>query len=115
MQSIASGLLGPAAYNGGAKTAFLGVVLHYFIATTATAIFYFASRKLRFLINWPVTSGVLYGVAVYAFMNFIVLPLSAFQQRSPVRLSSRIIGLTVIIVCIGLPISIIVRRFSKQS
>jgi hypothetical protein len=113
MQSISSGLLGSAAYDGGAKTAALGVVLHFFIATTATAVFYFASRKLAFLLERPITWGLAYGVLVYLFMNFIVLPLSAFPQRAPARLSGRIIGLLIIMFCIGLPISTIVRRFSK--
>ncbi|HEY2961566.1 MAG TPA: hypothetical protein VGJ37_04085 [Pyrinomonadaceae bacterium] len=113
LQSVASGLLGAAAYEGGKKTAALGLVLHFLIATTWTAVFYFATRKLCFLIERPVTWGLVYGVIVYAFMNFVVLPLSAFPQRTPPRLSGRIIGLLVIMFCIGLPIATIVRRFSK--
>jgi len=115
MQSVASGLLGQASYEGGTKTAALGVVLHYFIATVWTTVFYLASRKLRWLLDRPVTWGLVYGVIVYAFMNFVVLPLSAFPQRTPPRLSGRIIGLLIIMFCIGLPISLIVRRFSKQT
>ena len=114
MQSVASGLLGQTSYEGGAKTAALGVVLHYLIATTWTIVFYLATRKLRFLLQQPVVWGLVYGVIVYAFMNFIVLPLSAFPQRTPPRLSGRIIGLLIIMFCIGLPISLIVRRFSKN-
>jgi hypothetical protein len=113
MQSISSGLFGAASYSRGAKTAALGVVLHFLIATTATAVFYFASRKLRFLVERPVAWGLVYGVIVYAFMNFVVLPLSAFPQRTPPRLSGRIIGLLIIMFCIGLPIATIVRRFSR--
>jgi uncharacterized membrane protein YagU involved in acid resistance len=113
MQSIASGLFGATAYNQGAKTAVLGVALHFLIATVATAVFYFASRKLPFLIERPISMGLLYGIAVYLFMNFVVLPLSAFPQRGPVRLSSRIIGALIIMFCVGLPISAVVRRFSK--
>lgn len=112
MQSIASGLLGPEAYTGGAKTAVLGVALHFLIATVATAVFYFASRTLRFLVEHAITAGLLYGVAVYLFMNFIVLPLSAVPQRAAPPLSGRIIGLLVIMFCVGLPIAAIVRRFN---
>jgi uncharacterized membrane protein YagU involved in acid resistance len=110
--SVASGLLGAAAFTGGAKSAILGIVLHFIIATTAAAVYYFASRKLPFLINQTVIAGVLYGVAVYLFMNFVVLPLSAVAKR-PVPLSGRIIAMLIIIFCIGLPIAIIVRRLSK--
>jgi uncharacterized membrane protein YagU involved in acid resistance len=114
-QSVASGLLGPAASTGGAKTAALGLALHFFIATVATTVFYFASRKLRLMTARPITTGLLYGVAVYLFMNFIVLPLSAVPRRGPPPLSGRIIGLLVIIFCIGLPISLIVSRFARTS
>ena len=115
MQSIASGLLGAAAFTGGATSAALGVVLHFLIATVATAVFYFASRTLRFLVTRPITAGLLYGVAVYVFMNFVVIPLSAVPRRggSP-PLSGRIIGLLIIMFCVGLPIAAIVRRFERQ-
>ena len=114
MQSISSGLLGSAAYTGGAKTAAMGVVLHFIIATTVTALFYFASRKLRFMIERPITWGLVYGVLVYLFMNFIVLPLSAFPApRTPPALSGRLIGLLIIMLCGGIPIALIVRRFSR--
>jgi hypothetical protein len=114
MQSIASGILGSDAYTGGAKMAALGVALHFLIATTATALFYFASRKLKFMIEQPVIWGLVYGVLVYVFMNFVVLPLSRFPpSRTAPTLSGRMIGLLIIMFCIGLPIALIVRRFSK--
>ena len=112
MQSVASGLLGAASFSGGAKTAVLGVALHFLIATIATAVFYFTSRKLLFLVERPLLCGLLYGVAVYVFMNFVVVPLSAVPPR-PATLSGRIIGLLIIMFCIGLPIAAIVRRFSR--
>lgn len=115
MQSISSGLMGSAAYSGGAKTAALGVALHFLIATIWTVVFYAASRKLRFLLEQPVLWGLVYGVLVWVFMNFVVLPLSAFPPaRTPPTISGRLIGLLVIMFCVGLPIAIIVRRFSKQ-
>ena len=93
-------------------TAVLGVVLHFIIATTWAAVYYLASRRLSFLIDHTMIAGVIYGVFVWLFMNFVVLPLSAVTKR-PIPLSSRIIGMLIIIFCIGLPIAFIVRRFSK--
>lgn len=113
-QSVASGVYGAASSTLGAKSAVLGLVFHFLIATTWTAVYYLASRKLSFLVKQPIISGVLYGVIVYLFMNFVVIPLSAVPKPTgPIPLSSRIIGLTVIILCIGLPIAFIVRKFSK--
>jgi len=48
LHSVASGLLGAAAFDGGAKTAVLGLALHFLIATGATVAFYLASRKMMF-------------------------------------------------------------------
>jgi hypothetical protein len=112
MQSVASGLLGAASYTGGARTAVLGAVLHFMIATAWTVVFYAASRMLRILIERPVVMGLLYGVAVYLFMNFVVLPLSAIPKGAAPSLTGRTIALLVIMFCIGLPIATIVRRFS---
>src|SRR5215211_2844568 len=85
LHSVASGLLGAAAFQGGGKTAVLGLALHFLIATVATTVFYFASRRLLFLVERPVMSGLLYGVAVYLVMNFVVLPLSNVALRpSPI-------------------------------
>jgi uncharacterized membrane protein YagU involved in acid resistance len=114
MQSVASGLLGASAYTGGASAAVLGVVSHFFIATVWTAVFYFASRSLRFLTERTIVAGLLYGFAVYVFMNFVVIPLSAVPRRAAPPLSGRVIGLLVIMFCVGLPIALIVRRFSLR-
>ena len=112
LQFIASGLLGAASFTGGAKTAILGLALHFLIATVATTLFYLASRKWLFLIERPIVMGLLYGVVVYAFMNFVVIPLSAVAQRPATGLG-RITGLLIIMFCVGLPIALIVRRFAR--
>lgn len=112
LQFIASGLLGAASFSGGAKTAILGLALHFLIATVATTLFYFASRKWLFLIERPIVTGLLYGVLVYAFMNFVVVPLSAVAQRPATGLG-RITGLLIIMFCVGLPIALTVRRFAR--
>ena len=116
-QFIASGALGrTAAFAGGYKTALLGLAFHYLIATTATVVFYLASRKLRFLIEWPIPMGLLYGLLVYLFMNFVVLPRSAITPaRVAPSLSTRAISALIIMFCVGLPIALITRRFSKDN
>lgn len=112
MRFIASGLLGAPALTGGTPMAVLGTLLHYLIATTWAAVFYAASRKIKFLTDYAVPSGLLYGVFVYLIMNFVVLPLSQVARR-PVPLSSHIIGCLILLFCIGLPIALIVRRASR--
>src|SRR5215510_3463592 len=109
---VASGLIGPAAAQGGAKIAVLGLALHFLIATIWTIVFYLASRKWLFLMERPVMFGLLYGIAVYTFMNFVVLPLSLVARR-PITALGTTIGLLTIMFCIGLPIALVVRRFSR--
>ncbi len=112
LQGIASGLLGPKAFDGGLATALLGLLCHFFIAFGAATVYFVASRPIRPLTQYAVVSGVLYGVAVYFFMNRIVLPLSAAAKR-PFSLKLMIIGVVIHIFCVGLPISLSVRRFSR--
>jgi hypothetical protein len=112
LQGIASGLLGPNAFSGGLATALLGLLCHFVIAFGAAAVYFVASRGIRFLIQHAALSGVLYGVAVYFFMNRIVVPLSAAAKR-PFSMKLMIIGVVIHIFCVGLPISLGVRRFSK--
>jgi uncharacterized membrane protein YagU involved in acid resistance len=94
------------------KSALTGLVLHYLIATIWTVVFYLASRKWLFLIERPVQFGLLYGIAVYLIMTFVVVPLSRVTPR-PATLTGRTIGILTIMFCIGLPIALIVRRFSR--
>ena len=112
LRFVASGLLGPAALQGGAEIAVLGLALHFLIATIWTIVFYLASRKWLFLIERPVMFGLLYGIAVYTFMNFVVLPISLVTRR-PITAVGTTIGLLTIMFCIGLPIALVVRRFSR--
>lgn len=110
---IAAGLLGQQAFHGGVGTYVLGVVLHFFIACSAAAIYYAASRKLRFLTEHPLVCGLFFGAAVEEVMNLIVLPLSALHANGPYTLHDLILGLLVHMVVIGLPISFSVRWFAK--
>lgn len=81
-QSIASGLLGKASFDGGAATAWLGAGLHYFIATMMVVAYFLAGRRREGLVRRPIACGLPYGLVLYGVMNFIVLPLSAAGMPS---------------------------------
>jgi hypothetical protein len=108
-QSIAAGLLGRAAFQGGAATAALGVALHFFIATCVVVTFYLASLRLPVLVRHAVIAGLLYGLAVYGVMNYIVIPLSALGGRGPFVLPVFINGLLIHAFGVGLPAALFVR------
>ena len=112
LQGVASGLLGPASFQGGQATMALGGVIHFFIAFSATTVFYLASRRVAFLTQRAVLAGVLYGVTVYTFMYWVVIPLS-LARRGPFSWSATVIAILTHIVCVGLPISLSVKRFAR--
>jgi hypothetical protein len=111
-RGIASGLLGPSARQGGIGVYILGICIHFFIAFSAAAVYYAASRKLDFMIWHPVVSGLFFGIGLWLTMNLIVLPLSAFHFKGPFMLAGMIQGILVHMFLIGLPIALSVRRFS---
>lgn len=112
-QSVASGLLGKSAFQGGMKVAVLGGFLHFLIAFIWAAIYYVASRKFTVMIDRPVLCGLLYGEFVWVVMTFVVLPLSAIHRWPPAWNAASIItgpiGHTILV---GLPIALAVRRYS---
>jgi hypothetical protein len=110
---IAAGLLSKRAFHGGAATYVLGVLLHFFIATSVAAIYYSASRKLTFLTEHPLVCGLFYGMAVELVMSYIVLPLSALHAKGPYSLQDVLLGLVVHMIVVGLPVSFSIRRFAK--
>jgi hypothetical protein len=124
LRGIAAGLLGPEARAGGWPVAALGLGLHFLIALGAAAVYVGAwelaerwsglrglgwLRWLRWLVRRPLAAGPLYGVAVYFFMQRVVVPLSA-ARRAPFSLKFMIIGIVIHVFCVGLPIAFAARR-----
>ena len=111
LQGIASGLLGPRAFSGGMATALLGFFFEFLIATGSAAVYVLASRFLAFLTRRPWLAGPLYGIAVYWFMQLVVLPLSRYAHHG-FSLEITLIGIAIHMVCVGPPIAFAARRFA---
>jgi len=109
LQYIASGALGKSAFQGGLATAALGAGFHFIIAWVAAAVFVLASRRLEILKTHAVLAGLIYGAAVYFFMNYLVLPLSAVAPAS-FQLGLFLNGVIGHAVFVGLPIALFARR-----
>ena len=110
LQTVASGWLGKASFEGGWMSAALGLASHYAIVIVAAALFYAVARRWAWLREEPVTTGLLYGLAIYVVMNFVVLPLSAYPYPLRFPLLTTATGLLVHMVGVGLSISLITRR-----
>jgi hypothetical protein len=113
LQGIAAGLLGSQSFQGGVATAGLGLTIHFFVAFMVVIVFYVASRKFQFLTRHAVVSGLLYGVVVYLFMYWFVLPNVFPKFRHSI--SSDVLAVVVHMVLIGLPTALVVRRYSQRA
>jgi uncharacterized membrane protein YagU involved in acid resistance len=111
LQSVASGLLGKAAYDGGVTTALAGLGLHFFIALCAAAFYGLAARSVPVLVRRAFVCGAFYGFGIYLFMNFVVIPLSRVPPRTaPPALLTVVTGIIVHMFLVGVPIALAVRR-----
>jgi hypothetical protein len=80
-QGVASTVLGPSSFDGGARTIAIGIAMHCCVALAWTSIFfalYTASPALRRIV--ATTPGLLgaaavYGPLIWIAMSFVVIPL----------------------------------------
>lgn len=109
-QFVASGLLGKAAYGGGATAALLGLGVHFLVAFTAATVFVLASERLPALRRGAVGWGLAFGVGVFAVMSFVVIPLSRIGPSVPplALVANGVLGHAFLV---GLPIALAARRF----
>jgi len=76
-QSIAGGILGPAAKDGGWSSAGLGVALEFVMTLVMATVYVVASKYITDLRRYWWLLGPCYGVVVMVVMYTVVLPLSA--------------------------------------
>ena len=111
---IASGVFGKEAFSGGNKMAAFGLLFHYLIAFGFTLLFFMLYPKIKEVIKNRVIVGVFYGLFIWLVMQFLVVPLS---QAPPMKLTVQgaITASLILIVCIGLPLSWLAKRYTDQS
>jgi uncharacterized membrane protein YagU involved in acid resistance len=85
------------------------MAFHFSIAWVAAGVFVLATQRLEFLKTHAVPAGLLYGAAVYFFMNCLVLPLSAVAA-STFHVGLFLNGVIGHALFVGLPISLFARR-----
>ncbi|AIF46088.1 hypothetical protein [Dyella japonica] len=95
----------PGAVKAGAPALLVGVLLHFAIMLVMVAVFVAAARKMPWLTTRPVTSGLIYGLVLWAVMNLIVLPLrwpALFPHFTAISLAEQVFSHTVLV---GLPLA----------
>lgn len=87
-QGVASVLLGPSALEGGAKTAAVGVLMHFGVAFGWSAVFlvlYHLSSWLRGAVASPlgvIGIAAVYGPLIWIVMSLVIVP--SLTHRPPV-------------------------------
>lgn len=104
LMSIASGIFGKAAFSGGTAMVITGLLLHFLIALIFAAFYYLIAPRLSFLRRNKLASGILYGIFIWLVMNLGVLPI-AFKGMPLPDLKSALIGMSIVIVAVGIPIA----------
>jgi hypothetical protein len=105
LQFIASGAFGTSAFDGGKKTAGIGLLLHFLIAGIAATIYYAMSHSVPMSLNRPLLFGTLYGIAVHLIMSGIVVPLSRAPKRE-FSIGAFLTQFVIHVFCVGLPIAL---------
>jgi hypothetical protein len=110
---VAGGLLGPAAREGGAGMAMLGIFLHLLICVCAAFVFYFIVRALPWFVKQWLLAGVVFGFGFLLVMNYVILPLS--QIGRPLYTGEGFLWAIVShVLMIGLPIAFFVTRGMRK-
>ena len=84
-QGVASVLLGADAFNGGLRTAVIGVLMHVLVAFTWSAVYLFLvlrSKWIRGLLSSPfgvLKVAALYGPFIWMVMSLVVIPILAHR------------------------------------
>jgi hypothetical protein len=108
---IASGLLGKTAYITGFLYPFAGLVLHYLIATIWSAIYILILLRV-FKPGSVWAKSILLASLVWIGMNGFIMPLSGLTAHYDGWSIMR--SFTVILLCVGLPVSLIAEKRLKQ-
>jgi hypothetical protein len=115
LQSVAAGVLGrEAARAGGMGTALLGLALHMLIAICAGLVLAYAMKHEAALRRLAPLTGAGFGVAMYYFMQKIVLPLSATGGGGAPDAKGLAVGLAIHIFIFGVPMALIARQFLSE-
>ncbi len=111
---IASAIFGPDAYKGGTEMIVAGVVFHYAIAYLFTTAFYLLYPKAISLLKNKYVVANAYGGIAWLVMNMIVVPLSKIGAHA-IRPVDAVVGLLVLIICVGLPIAAVADKRLKPT
>lgn len=110
LRSIAACLLGPAAMHGGNAMSLLGLGLHFLIALFWVSLFVLVVGRTTATRLYPLAVGTIYGLLIYAVMNYVVLPHTALHIPLPRPGPGMVNGVLALVLLFGVPLSLLHRK-----
>src|SRR6185436_3253237 len=101
---------GRGAFTGGLVAGVIGLASHLAISIAAAAVYGAAMRGSGWIRAHWIVGGIAFGILVYLFMNFVVIPLSAAPFGPSWALKSFVQGFISHALLFGLPIAWVWRR-----
>lgn len=122
LQSVASGILGPASFHRGIPSALLGLGLQWGISLVIAGVYAMASVRLPALARSWIRGGVACGIVVFVVMNYIAVPLSAAWPKGSLSLQAVLGRFTVekffanlaAMLVFGLIVAFFARRWTRR-
>lgn len=115
LKFVASGVFGKTeAYTSGSVMYAWGLFFHYIIAMGFTFLYFILYRSIPALGKNRILSGIGYGLFVWAFMQFVIVPMSN-TPTLPFKWKGALIGAGILIICIGIPLAFLARKSWRQS
>jgi uncharacterized membrane protein YagU involved in acid resistance len=111
LRFVASGPF-PAATEMGLAGSILGLIVHFTLMAIMAAIFLYIVQGRPALLSDPIRAGVLYGLATYVAMNWIVVPLR-FDTPLPPRPTAILSQLFAHIMLVGIPIALVAAKMAR--
>ena len=113
LRFVASGPF-PSATGMGTGGAVLGLVVHFALMAIMAAVYMTVARHPSHILAKPLQWGIMYGLATYFVMNWIVVPLR-FHPSLPPKPISIATQLFAHIVLVGIPMAYIAARYLRTS
>jgi uncharacterized membrane protein YagU involved in acid resistance len=114
LQTIASGVLGKASYDGGATSMLMGLCLQVAMSFVIALIFNIGFMQIASVHRNPLTFGALYGLAIFVVMNFVVVPLSRAHPQPHWDVKS-VVAMTIVMVLFAEVIALIARALGERA
>jgi hypothetical protein len=110
LTAVSAGVLGREAARANPSAWMLGLILQWLMSIVIALIFCAAAARLKWMTERWVTSGLLYGAAVFLVMNYAVVPLSAVAKMPTFTVQTLILNLLAMLV-----FGLIVAWFAKRA